>query len=406
MAEAGLSAIRTPDAVLRQVQYDPRKDMLRVCGRQYALAGKERVVVIGFGKAAFEAVSTLYTLLGARITCGFVLDLKGGSGGNLTCTIGSHPHPTVVNVRATQQIVQVVEALTEHDVLLCVVSGGGSSLLCSPYQISCEVQTRLIQVLFQHGATIQEINTVRKHISTVKGGQLAQAAFPAQVINLIFSDVPGDDPAVVASGPTLLDTTTVEDARTILHKYNVLEQAQVAHIALRETPKDPQLFEQVSSHIIVSARLALRAMQDKAEDLGYRARVYAEGFSGEARVLAQEFAAAPRTRECVLASGESTVHVAVPGKGGRNLEMALAALPHLAQNAVFLAIDSDGHDNTDFAGALADAETVRAARSLHIDPARQLDANSSYAFFEEVGDYIETGLTGANVADLVISLRQ
>jgi glycerate-2-kinase len=202
IAESGFAAIQTKRAVHSQVTYHAARDRLTVMGHEYALGGVEKVVVVGFGKAAFEAASALYEILDSRITCGYVLDLSGGSRGSLTCTIGTHPFPTVVNVEATKQMVEVLRGLSEKDLVLCVVSGGGSSLLCYPYNMTCEIETRIVQTLMKHGATIEELNTVRKHISQVKGGKLAEVAYPAQIINFIFSDVPGDDPALVASGPT------------------------------------------------------------------------------------------------------------------------------------------------------------------------------------------------------------
>lgn len=406
IAEAALEAIDTKQATAAAVSYNAQKAILRIQGAVYDLSKTERVVVVGFGKAAYDAVETLYTVLGSKITCGYVIDLKSGNIENLTCTVGTHPYPTVVNMTATKQIVEVAEGLTEKDMLLCVVSGGGSSLLCYPYQMSCEVQTSLVAALMRKGATIQELNTVRKHISKVKGGQLAAAAFPAQVINLVFSDVPGDDMSMVASGPTLPDKTTVHDAAEILKKYSILEFCQLPSCALQETPKDTSIFERVSSHLLVSSKQALVAMQQKAEDLGFRTVVYPQAYAGEARELAATFAQRASEGTVFLAAGESTVTVTHEGKGGRNLEMALAALRHITPNQVFVAFDSDGFDNTPYAGALVDYGTVERAKALGLDPERELVTNSSYMFFEAVGDYLDTGLTGANVADLVISIKQ
>jgi glycerate 2-kinase len=406
IAESGLVAIETNNAVHRAVSYDSNQNLLAVQGRVYSLVGVERVLVVGFGKAAFEAVDALYEILGTRIDCGYVLDLKGGSRGNLTCTIGSHPFPTLVNVEATKQIVEVTNGLTEKDLLICVVSGGGSSLLCYPYKQSCEVQTSIVSTLMQKGANIHELNTVRKHISLVKGGQLAQAAYPAQVINLVFSDVPGDELAMVASGPTMPDTTTVHDAAAVLRKYDVLNICALPRCELQETPKDEKYFKKVSSHLVVSAGIALEAMRLKAEDLGFKTRIYKAAYAGEARELAKEFALEPRVGECVLAAGESTVTVAIPGKGGRNLELALAASQYLQTGQVLIACDSDGFDNTNFAGALVDESTLARASHINTDPLVYLNTNASYSFFEQLGDHIDTGLTGSNVADFVVSLRE
>lgn len=405
IAESGLKAINTNGAVQQAVRFDVGKNKLTVQGRVYDLAGVERVLVVGFGKAAFEAVDALYRIVGDRIDCGYVLDLKGGSRGSLTCTIGSHPYPTLVNVEATKQIVEVLEGLTAKDLLLCVVSGGGSSLLCYPYKQSCEVQTGIVSALMRQGATIRELNTVRKHMSLVKGGQLAKAAYPAQIVNLIFSDVPGDELEMVASGPTLPDATTVVEAAAVLRKYDVLHLCSLPRCELQETPKDPKYFEKVSSHLLVSAGVALEAMRIKAEDLGFSTRVYKTAYSGEARELAREFAFEPKAGECVLAAGESTVTIEVPGKGGRNLELALAALAHLGSDHVLLACDSDGYDNTDFAGAIVDASTRARAAHMNMDPLVYLHTNASYSFFEQVGDFVDTGLTGSNISDFVISIR-
>lgn len=406
IAERGLEAINTNGAVKQAVRFDVSQNVLTIQGRAYNLAGVERVLVVGFGKAAFEAVDTIYEIFGDRIDCGYVLDVKGGSRGSLTCTIGSHPYPTVVNVEATKQIVEVVHALTAKDLLLCVVSGGGSSLLCYPYKQSCEVQAGIVSMLMRKGATIQELNTVRKHISLVKGGQLAQAAYPAQVVNLVFSDVPGDELSMVASGPTMPDTTSVTDAAAVLQKYDILQACALPRCELQETPKDAKYFERVTSHLLVSATVALQAMKQKAEDLGFRTRIYSTAYAGEARELGKAFALEPKLGECVLAAGESTVTITVPGKGGRNLEMALAAVPTIPDGGVLLTCDSDGYDNTDFAGAIIDAETRAQAARLHVDPLVYLNTNASYSFFQQVGDYLDTGLTGSNVADFVIALRE
>ncbi len=406
IADSGLLAIQTERAVKRQVVYDTKKDTLIIQGEHVGLNKSGRLYIVGFGKASYDAVSTLYTILGERIACGFVVDLKGGSQGTLTCTIGSHPFPTLVNVAATRKIVEVMETLEERDTLLCVVSGGGSSLLCYPYNMSCELETQIVQTLMDQGANIEEMNTVRKHLSLVKGGQLAKAVYPARVINLVFSDVPGDDLSMVASGPTMRDNTTVRDAQNILQKYKVLEICELASCELKETPKEAKYFEKITSFLLVSGEHAVLAMKEKAANLGFKVVGQKIGFAGEARELAVEFLNQVQSGQCFIGSGESTVTVKVPGKGGRNLEMVLSALVNIHKGEVFLALDSDGYDNTDFAGAIADATTVEHARRLSMEPKIHLDTNASYQFFKQVGDYIDTGLTGSNVADLVVVLKE
>lgn len=406
IAESGLLAIQTEQAVKRQISYDANRDVLTVQGYGHRLNKSGKLYIVGFGKASYDAVSTLYGMLGTRIACGFVLDLKGGSQGSLTCTIGSHPFPTLVNVRATKNILEVMKTLEEQDTLLCVVSGGGSSLLCYPYNMSCEVETQIVSTLMRQGANIKEINTVRRHLSLVKGGQLAKAVYPASIINLIFSDVPDNDLSLVASGPTMKDDTTVRDAYNVLKKYKVLEICGLHSCELRETPKEAKYFDKVKSYLLVSGQGALLAMRDKAASLGLKVRSLETGFAGEARELAYQFLNQVGRGECLLGSGESTVTVKVPGKGGRNLEMALSALVNIREGEVLLALDSDGFDNTDFAGAIVDSTTADHARKMSLDPKIHLETNASYQFFEQVGDYIDTGLTGSNVADLVVVLKE
>lgn len=403
--EAGLSAINTESAIQRDIAYEPKTDVLTIQGNKFSLQGYESVVLIGFGKAAFDACHTLYAVLSGRIKCGFVVDLKGGIIGNLTCSVGSHPFPTEVNVRATQEIKTFLHTLTEKDLVLCVVSGGGSSLLCDPYQMTCEMQTLVVRALMHKGADIVELNTVRKHLDNVKGGQLATAAYPAKVINLVFSDVPPGDLSLVASGPTMYDETTLADASKILAKYGILDVCKLPRCELVETPKDPKLFEKIENFLLVSAEIGIKAMQEKAEDLGFKTYVGDLAYDGEARELGQKFLEKNQPGMCGLWAGESTVTVKVPGKGGRNLELALASLPYLREGQLLLAMDSDGFDNTPFAGALVDSDTKVRAKQLGLDPKLYLEQNNSYLFFENVGDFLDTGLTGANVADLVVVLN-
>lgn len=407
IADVGLAAVETPGVVRRQVHYDRGNDLLTISGENkpndlhLVIAGHnkteanggikngtntgtrknaekidlrpfKRIVCIGFGKAALAAVTELYNIIGHRIDCGFVIDLRQGSVGNIVCRVGTHPHPTVVNVQATQELLTLLNTCTEEDLVLCVVSGGGSSLLCYPHELSCEAESSLIAALTVKGATIQEINTVRKHISKVKGGNLAKACYPTTVVSLIFSDVPGDDMSMVASGPTVRDTTTVHDASAVLNKYNVLEMCQMPACSLFETPKEDKYFEKVKNIMMVSGHTVLEACRRKADELGFSVSIYSNQVMGEAREVSATVAAmaagapmparavgamaggalmpaftagpalAPATvadketkslhkHSCLLGVGETTVTVRGTGKGGRNQEMALATLGALAR---------------------------------------------------------------------------
>ena len=406
IAEAGLAAVATSSVVRSKIGYDPGHDTLTIGAERFDLKPFKRVVCIGFGKAALSAVTELYSLLDKRINCGFVIDLREGSVGNLTCRIGTHPHPTVVNVEATQELLELLGTCAEEDFVICVVSGGGSSLLCYPHELSCEAETSIIAALTLKGATIQEINTVRKHISKVKGGNLAVACYPATVVALIFSDVPGDDLGMVASGPTVKDTTTSQDAAEVLNHYDVLKMCQLPHCSLFETPKDDKYFARVHNILMVSGKTALEACRRKADELGFKVAVFSDHFTGEAREIGAAVAAAkPVPQTCLIGAGETTVMVGGMGLGGRNQEMALAALPSLTADEVLVCVASDGHDNTDAAGAIVDAGVAKKAAELHLDPKGYLDNNDSYHFFEQTGDLLFTGPTGTNVSDFFVLVK-
>ncbi|HVY67980.1 MAG TPA: glycerate-2-kinase family protein, partial [Patescibacteria group bacterium] len=222
IAESGFEAINTANAVRRNFLYDQARQELKVFGQQFRLGEFERIICVGFGKAALEAVTAIQAVLKDKIACGYVLDLKEGSLGNIVCRVGTHPLPTKVNIEATGELVAMLKTCTARDLVICVVSGGGSALLCQPHDMTCETEVAIISALTVKGADIFEINTVRKHISQVKGGHLAEILYPATCLSLIFSDVPGDDLSMVASGPTVKDNTSNADAAAVLAKYDAL----------------------------------------------------------------------------------------------------------------------------------------------------------------------------------------
>jgi glycerate-2-kinase len=405
IAQAGLEAIFTEPAVRRHVVYDSQADVLTVRGHVFDLVKVKRVFLVGFGKAAYDAVATLQSIIGGRVSCGFVIDLKAGDLGPIVCKVGTHPLPTVVNVEATQQLVEMLDTATEDDLVLMVVSGGGSSLLCYPESISCADEQALITHLTKRGATIQELNTVRKHVSRVKGGNLAKICYPATVVALIFSDVPGNSLDVIASGPTVYDTTTVTDAARILEHYELGDRLRSGQLRLVETPKDQRYFADVHNILLVTPQDALAAMVDAANRLGYWPKVWQEAYTGDAHSLGREALALVGPGEVVLAAGESTVHITGHGVGGRNQALSLAALPFVMERQVLLTIASDGHDNTDAAGAIADSLTAAHAATHGLDPVVYLAQNDSYTFFQATGDAVMLGHTGANVSDLLIVLQ-
>lgn len=401
--EAGLRAIETKTAVRASVSL--AKNVLRVGRLRYPLDRYRRVFVVGIGKAAFEAGAALEEILGDRITDGIVLDVKGGKLKRIKSVVGTHPLPSMPNTRATGEIVGLLKGLDSRDLLITVVSGGGSALLCWPFGLKCEEISIVTDLLMKRAATIEEINTVRKHLSEIQGGQFARLAHPATVVGLIFSDVPGNDISMVASGPTVLDTTTVRDAARILAKYNIMKTCRLPDCDLKETPKDARLFDHVRNVLVVSNTVAIEAMRAHAKGLGYRPRLYSAEIRGEARHVGELLASLPDPGDVIIGAGETTVTVRGNGSGGRNQEVALGALTAMPEDVLVLSCASDGIDNTPVAGAIADAKVRATARKLRMNPEAYLRANDAYHFFKRVRGHVETGITGANVSDLMLAIR-
>ncbi len=410
IAEAGLDAIDTATAVRRSVRLSG--EVLQVGDEVWPLRPSGRLLLAAVGKCATVAAAELVRLLGDRLDDGVVLDVDAAPArdlGPLPSLRGSHPLPSGRNVAATRRIVDLLRGAREDDLVLCVVSGGGSTLLCLPSDGgSAEAESVMFQALTRTGATIQEINTVRKHTSLARGGFLAQHAYPARLVSLVFSDVPGAPADFVASGPTVRDPTTVEDAARVLRRYGVAAAARTSQLALLETPKESRYFERARTIVLVSNETALQAMATRAGALGYAATIVTSTLVGEAReagelVVRELRAAAPAT--ALLYGGETTVTVTGGGRGGRNLEVALAAQRLVGDGEIVVTVASDGRDNGDFAGAVADSLARANARRLGLDLDAHLADNDSCGFFERTGDYLVTGSTGSNVADLIVALR-
>jgi hydroxypyruvate reductase len=328
-----------------------------------------------------------------------------------------HPVPDAAGQRAAQRMLSLVRGLTEDDLVLCLISGGGSSLLAVPAPgISLADKQTVTRALLKSGAPIAQINCVRKHLSAVKGGRLALAAAPAPVVTLMISDVPGDDPATVASGPTVPDPTTRRDALGILANYSIDLPDSVRRWLedpRSETPKpgDPG-FARVYNRIIATADDALSAAAHAAELAKIRPVVLGSAIQGEARDVAREHARLalkcvrrgdPARPPCVLLSGgETTVTVAGSGRGGRNSEYLLALALELngLPGHAALACDTDGIDGTERnAGAIADAYTLKLAKERGAAPEDALARNDAYGFFDALGDLVTTGPTRTNVND-------
>ncbi|OGD70708.1 hypothetical protein A3I18_00310 [Candidatus Campbellbacteria bacterium RIFCSPLOWO2_02_FULL_35_11] len=374
--------------------------------KKICLDDYEKIYLIAFGKCAVSSATAFEEILGSKISGGIVLDVKKEDFKHLVSEEGTHPLSSPKNVFVTKNIVEILKEADKRDLILLVISGGGSSLLCLPYISEIENQKMFIDELMKKGATIKELNTVRKHISLIKGGQLAEMAYPAKLVSFILSDVPGDDLSVIASGPTVMDKTTIDDAQKIIDKYKMDVSMRKLNIFLKETPKKEKFFENSVNILLGSNMIALEAMKKKAECLGYNAYIENSKLEGEAKVVSPEIVSRDyRAMSCHLWGGETTVKVTGGGVGGRNQEFVLSALPFIVPNMVVVAAASDGWDNSDVAGAIGDIDLYNKALDLDLDADDFLKKNNSYDFFKQAGGHIKTGRTGENVADFYMILK-
>ena len=396
--------------------------------RSFSLDAFKRVFVVGTGKASASMAKTVEEVLGNRITKGLVTT-KYGHGLPLTFTEiieAGHPIPDHQGLRGARKIQRLLEGSGPEDLIVFLVSGGGSALLPFPVDgITLEEKQEVTQLLLDCGADIKEINTLRKHLSRIKGGWLARWAHPSTVLVFILSDVVGDPLDAIASGPTVPDTTTFEDAWQILEKYDLVKEIppSVYHHLLsgkegraEETPKTgDRAFEKVHHVMIGSNILALRAGKKEASAHGLNALILSSSVVGETREAAQFHAAIAREvlssgnpfpkPLCIISGGETTVTIKGKGLGGRNQEFALAGALEIngLENVVLLSGGTDGTDGpTDAAGAIADHTTVRRAKALGMNAKAHLENNDAYPFFKGLGDLLITGPTQTNVMDVRI----
>lgn len=374
-----------------------------------------RTVVVGFGKAAAAMARAVEDHWPGPLSGVVVTRYGHGDTGTRRIAVieASHPLPDTQCLVAADAVLAAVKGLTADDLVICLASGGGSSLLVRPAAgITLAEKRAVTGALLRSGATITEINTVRKHLSEIKGGRLALACQPVRVVNLVISDVPGDDAAVVACGPTIANTTRPADARAILEKYRIEVPASVvrrlAGVAAETPPPDHPAFANVTTKVIATAKGALQAAAEMVRAAGYAALVLGDDLEGEARVVATEHAALARelastgTPTVILSGGETSVTVTGAGRGGRNCEYLLALALALGGHPGIhgLAADTDGIDGSeDNAGAVIGPDILVRARALGLDPATTLAANDSYSLFAALGNLVMTGPTRTNVND-------
>lgn len=416
-ASESIAAVHPRRVLERSVAVDG--DRLTVAGETYDLSAYDELAVVGGGKAADGVADALEAVLGDRIAAGAVVTADPGRGERIERLPGDHPIPSERGVESTERVVELAHEAGERTLVVAVVTGGGSALLPAPAEgVPLADLRTTTDALLDSGADIGELNAVRKHLSTLKGGGLARLAAPATVVTLAFSDVVGDDLGIIASGPTAPDETTFADAVAVLNRYDLpvpesvrrrLERGAAGEFEETPGPGAP-LFERVHAHVLANGFTALDAARETARERGYAACILSSRVRGEAREAAKTHAAvAEEVRASgnpldppavVLSGGETTVTVRGDGEGGPNQEFALSAALELAGNgrAVALAcLDSDGRDGgTDAAGALVDGATVDdrgAARAA-------LDDNDSGTYLGARDALVRTGPTGTNVNDV------
>lgn len=392
-----------------------------VCDEEVFLLDQfEHVYLIAFGKAAMPMSSALVEILGNDLTQGWVVPkhIAAELDSRLIIQPGSHPLPDENSLNAGELLLAAAEKFTEKDLVFCLISGGGSALVTAPYQgINLQDMRELTRELLACGARIDEINTLRRHLDRIKGGGLAKQVFPARLISLILSDVVNSPLEAIASGPTAPDPSTLQDVWAVLEKYNLknkIPTSIIKHFENEiETPKPgDDLFHNVLNVLVGNNELAAHAAAKEAEKFGFQTINLGNEWQGEAREVAESlvgkllrFELAP---VCLIAGGETTVTIQGSGKGGRNLELALAAVPLLAgkKGVMLMTLATDGEDGpTDAAGAVVTGETYERAKTSDLSPESYLLNNDSYHFFEKLGDLLKPGPTGTNVNDLIFLFR-
>jgi glycerate 2-kinase len=398
----------------------------------FVLSSFKHIIVVGAGKAAVPMAKAVLAILAeVPLPISGIISVKYGHGKEmkpLKVIEAGHPYPDAAGCEAAQMIFSLVSKAGKDDLLISLISGGGSALLPLPVQgISLEEKIITTELLLQSGADIDEVNTVRKHISRIKGGQLAVAAYPAPVCNLLLSDVIGNRPDIIASGPFVPDNSTFYQAKAVLQKYKLITKVP-EHVLTYidegcggkhpETPeKKDRVFKHIYTKIVGSNRLCLEAAKKKAEILGFHTVIVTSSIKGEARELGIFLSAMTNelrtynnpvtTPACILIGGETTVTIQGKGQGGRNQECCLAAVREIAdlKNVLIFCAGTDGTDGpTDAAGAYCTGETLEIGKKKGIDPEEYLRRNDSYHYFQKVGNLIKTGPTGTNLMDFYMIL--
>jgi len=403
----------------RITKFSVKKDegMLSVRGKKIDLSCFKNIYVVGFGKASVGMALAIEEILpvkeGAVISTSHTHP-DGRKPSIIKVFKGSHPLPSEDNIKATEELLRIVNKAGKNDFLIVLISGGGSSLLCKP-RVSLTSMREITEKLIKAGCTIEELNTVRKHLSYVKGGQLAKMS-RAEVLSLIISDVMGNPVEFIASGPTAKDSTTYMDAKNVLARYGlwgeIEEVDEVISMGIKgKIEETPEEVSNATNIIIADNVMACEKARNAARRIGWYSEVVSTSISGEARNAGRDIARyakiSPRMKAAFIFGGETTVNVKGEGMGGRNQELVMGAIREIEdERIVIVSCGTDGIDgNSDAAGAIGDGTSMKRAKKIGIDTDEYLKNNDSYHFFEKLRDLIITGETGTNVMDIQVVIK-
>ncbi|MDO9545461.1 MAG: glycerate kinase [Pelolinea sp.] len=405
-------------------------NLLRIANSSINLEIINNIYILGVGKAVIPMAKAVESKIGKRITGGFLISkhridhVETQISPKIQIHLGGHPLPDERSIDCAKKLEKFVGIIDKNDLIINLISGGGSALMSLPYDGISLADIRLLtDILLKSGAVIQEINTIRKHIDRIKGGGLAIMTHPTQLVSLILSDVVGDEISMIASGPTIEDETTYLNAMEIIRKYNIENKIPISilnHIKMglrgkvQETVKSgDKAVKNVTNTIIGSLSIAIDSAEKTAQDLGYNTIIDTKKLVGEAREIGKSIASSfinmyendlLNLPTCFMAGGETTVTISGNGKGGRNQELVLSAIEQFENynNCCMISIATDGEDGpTDAAGAFITGTSLKKAKDKGLDPQKYLINNDSYSFFEQIGNLIKIGPTGTNVNDLI-----
>ncbi len=402
--EAGLHSIQPIEVLEKNVSL--KDNILFIKNKKYDISQYKRIFILGIGKGSADIADILNERLNGLVTSGDVIDLTLKKIKNIKVTKGEHPLPTQTNLNFTKGVIEKYSKLKNTDLVITIICGGGSALFEYPSKISKDLLIDISKIMLTSGVPIEEMNTIRKHLSKVKGGQLAELIYPAKIISLIFSDIPGNDLSFIASGPTVKDKTNIADAISIINKFDIQSKLNINLSIFTETPKDNKYFENISNTLMLSNVTALNTMFKKAIKLGYKSTILSDRIQMEARELGEYLIKKTYKDTVLFGGGESVVTVHGNGKGGRNQEASLASYKYVDKDTVFISIGTDGWDNSDFAGGIMDDITIKDANKLGLVFDDYINNDDSYNFFKKTGDAIITGKLPSNVSDLMIVLKK